>query len=117
MNVSGRSVWLWRTCLNTTLHRCAVLRALVPHLTRLTINQKAKLIDLIREDIVYALAMMYRIRRDDRVTHTVCLACTHTERVRDFKRGFACDGMVMERQCSPGRFRTVQRRTCLWTIL
>src|ERR1700728_4922114 len=92
MNVSGRSVWLWRTCLNTTLHRCAVLRALVPHLTRLSINQKAKLIGLIREDIMYALATMYRIRRDDRVMHIVCLACTHTERVRDFKRGFACKG-------------------------
>lgn len=81
MNVSGRNVWLWRTYLKTTLHRCAVLRALVPHLTRLTINQKAKLIGLIVEDIVYALATMYRIRKDNRVINLVCLACTHTERV------------------------------------
>lgn len=81
MNVSGRNVWLWRTYLKTTLHRCAVLRALVPHLTRLTINQKAKLIGLIVEDIVYALATMYRIRKDNKVINLVCLACTHTERV------------------------------------
>ena len=81
MNVSGRNVWLWRTYLKTTLHRCALLRALVPHLTRLTINQKAKLIGLIVEDIVYALATMYRIRKDNRVINLVCLACTHTERV------------------------------------
>jgi hypothetical protein len=95
MNVSGRNVWLWRTYLKTTLHRCAVLmvlRALVPHLTRLTINQKAKLISLILEDIVYALATMYRIRKDNRIMNLVCLAFTHTERVPDFKRSIACDG-------------------------
>ena len=36
------------------------------------------------EDIVYAIAMMYRIGRDNRGTTLVCLACTHTERVQDF---------------------------------
>jgi hypothetical protein len=92
IDVSGRDVWLWRTYLKTTLHRCAVLRALVPHLTRLTINQKAKLIGLIREDIVYALATMYGIRKDNRVINLVCLARTHRERVRDFKRSIACNG-------------------------
>jgi hypothetical protein len=53
-NVSGRNTGLWHTYFKTTLHRCAVLRALVPHLTRLTLNQKAKLIGLILEGIVYA---------------------------------------------------------------
>jgi hypothetical protein len=92
IDVSGRDVWLWRTYLKTTLHQCAVLRALVPHLTRLTINQKAKLIGLILEDIVYALATMYGIRKDNRVTNLVCLARTQTDRVRDFKRSIACNG-------------------------
>jgi hypothetical protein len=45
-------------------------------------NQKAKLIGLILEYIVYALDTMYRIRKDNRIMNLVCLRCTHTERVR-----------------------------------
>jgi hypothetical protein len=35
---------------------------------------------------VYAVATMYRIGRDKRGTTLVCRACTHTERIHDFKR-------------------------------
>jgi hypothetical protein len=33
--------------------------------------------------MVYPLAMMYRIGKDNQRTTLVCLACTHTERVQD----------------------------------
>jgi hypothetical protein len=60
------------------------MRALVQHPMRMAIIQKAKLIILTPEDIVYAITIMYRIGRDNRGTTLVCLACTHTERVQDF---------------------------------
>jgi hypothetical protein len=41
------------------------------------------LITLTREDMLYSL-IMYRISRDNRGTILVCLACAHTERVKDF---------------------------------
>lgn len=41
---------------------------------------------LIPEEIVYAVATMYRIGRDNRGATLVCRACTHTERIQDFKR-------------------------------
>jgi hypothetical protein len=40
-------------------------------------------IALTPEDVLYSF-IMYRIGRDDKGTILVCLACTHTERVRDF---------------------------------
>ena len=40
-------------------------------------------ITLIGEDILYSF-IMYRISRDNRGTILICLACAHTERVKDF---------------------------------
>jgi hypothetical protein len=36
-------------------------------------------------DTLYALVMGYTIRKDTTGTILACLACTHTERVRDFQ--------------------------------
>jgi len=47
---------------------------------------KVRPITLIQEEVVYAVATMYRIGRDNRGTTLVCCACTHTERIDDFKR-------------------------------
>jgi hypothetical protein len=60
--------------------------ALVHHLRVEPLNLKVRSITLIREEVVYAVATMYRIGRDNRGTTLVCRACTHTERVQDFKR-------------------------------
>jgi hypothetical protein len=43
-------------------------------------------ITLIQEEVVYAVATMYRIRKDNNGVTLVCLACPHTDRVQDFKR-------------------------------
>ena len=59
---------------------------MVQHLTRVTTIRETKLITLTPEDIMYAVATMYRIGRDNRGTTLVCRACTHTERIQDFKR-------------------------------
>jgi hypothetical protein len=47
---------------------------------------KVKPITRISKDIVYAVATMYRIGRDNGDTTLVCRACTHTERIQDFTR-------------------------------
>jgi hypothetical protein len=47
---------------------------------------KVRLIALILKEVVYAVATMYRIGRDNGRTTLVCRACTHTERIQDFKR-------------------------------
>jgi hypothetical protein len=47
---------------------------------------KVRPIVLIAEAVVYAVATMYRIGRDNGGTTLVCRACTHRERIQDFKR-------------------------------
>jgi len=47
---------------------------------------KVRPIALKPKEIVYAVATMYRIGRDNGRTTLVCRACTHTERIHDFKR-------------------------------
>jgi hypothetical protein len=40
----------------------------------------------IPKEVVYAVVTMYRIGRDKGGTTLMCRACTHTERIQDFKR-------------------------------
>jgi hypothetical protein len=47
---------------------------------------KVRPIAKILGNVVYAVATMYRIGRDNTGTTLVCRACTHTERIRDFTR-------------------------------
>jgi hypothetical protein len=42
-------------------------------------------ITLVPDDNLYSL-VMYRIRKDNHGVTLVCLACPHTDRVRDFNR-------------------------------
>lgn len=51
-----------------------------------TFNLKVRSIAPIPEKVVYAVVTMYRIGRDNRGTTLVCRACTHIERIQDFKR-------------------------------
>jgi hypothetical protein len=48
------------------------------------LTKKVMLRTLITDDIVNAPATMYRIGKDNWGTTLVCLACAHTERIRDF---------------------------------
>jgi|HubBroStandDraft_4_1064222.scaffolds.fasta_scaffold10708_3 hypothetical protein len=47
---------------------------------------KVRPIALIPKNVMYAVATMYRIGRDNTGTTLMCCACTHTERIHDFKR-------------------------------
>jgi hypothetical protein len=79
-----------------TLGRCVhVLRlsligrrggAVVHHPKGGVCKLKVRSIAPILKEVVYAVATMYRIGRDNGGTTLVCRACTHTERIQDFKR-------------------------------
>ncbi len=49
-------------------------------------TKKVTLLTLTMNDIWYALAIMYRIRKDHTGTTLVCSACPYTERVHEIDR-------------------------------
>jgi hypothetical protein len=54
-------------------------------------------ITLTSEDILYSF-IMYRISRDNRGTILICLACAHTERVKDFDRDLGNQRTLVARE-------------------
>ena len=59
---------------------------MVQHPRRESINLRLDPIALIPKEVVYAVATMYRIGRDMAGTTFVCRACSHTERIQDFRQ-------------------------------